>query len=676
MKVFLIRHGSTAGNLEHRYVGKTDEELTQEAVQELRLVRGRCPVPKMVFVSPLKRCCQTAGILFPEMEKVVLSDLRECDFGEFEYRNYQELQRNADYQRWIDSGGTLAFPGGESREEFCDRCCRAFLEGCRQAEEKSCESAAFVVHGGTIMAVLDRYSHPHKDYFEWQVKNAQGFAAELQNDPSGKNAFLLCDVRPLFQGDATGIEEQFVMKKNKRLRCGYTTGSCAAAAAKAAAEMLLTGRSCGWADLMTPKGVRLHLPVLEQRITGNSASCAVRKYAGDDPDATDGILVYAKAEKVDAAAGETGDQQQDASESHVKVADHQAGSARKNSESQIILDGGIGVGRVTKPGLEQPVGAAAINRVPREMITREVEAVCESYEYTGKIKITISVPAGEEIAKKTFNPHIGIVGGISILGTSGIVVPMSEEALIASIHVEMKQKFENGEKYLLITPGNYGADFIRRRELSKALDAEHSMKCSNYVGETLDMASELGVKGILFVAHIGKFIKVSGGVMNTHSAYADCRAELIAAQAVRAMQAKVQKDTSAKQERETQQAVQVHQESGMHGRNQCSGASGQRDMAAAMEIAVRLLGTNTTEEAVGILKEEGLLEETMTEILNRIQFHLQKRCQGALETEVVLFSNQYGYLGETKGAESMMEKIIRQNGLLDVSVDAAKEDEK
>ena len=322
------------------------------------------------------------------------------------------------------------------------------------------------------------------------------------------------------------------------------------------------------------------------------------------------------------------------------------------------------------------MGAAAINRVPREMITREVEAVCESYEYTGKIKITISVPAGEEIAKKTFNPHIGIVGGISILGTSGIVVPMSEEALITSIRVEMKQKFENGEKYLLITPGNYGADFIRRSELSKALDAEHSMKCSNYVGETLDMASELGVKGILFVAHIGKFIKVSGGVMNTHSAHADCRAELIAAQAVRAMQAKVQKDTSAQQERETQQAVQVHQESDMHGRNQCGGASGQRDMAAAMEIAVRLLGTNTTEEAVGILQEEGLLEETMAEILNRIHFHLQKRCQGVFETEVVLFSNQYGYLGETKGAESMMQKIIRQNGLLDVSIDAAKEDEK
>ncbi|MDO4323866.1 MAG: cobalt-precorrin-5B (C(1))-methyltransferase CbiD [Lachnospiraceae bacterium] len=419
------------------------------------------------------------------------------------------------------------------------------------------------------------------------------------------------------------------MKKNKKLRCGYTTGSCAAAAAKAAAEMLLTGRVCRWADLMTPKGVPLHLPVLEQRISENEAVCAVRKYAGDDPDATDGILVYAAARRI---CGE---------EDKGALGEPCTAAAGMQTGGRVLLDGGIGVGRVTKPGLEQPVGAAAINRVPREMIIREAEAVCEAYEYSGRLKITISVPAGVEIAKKTFNPHIGIMGGISILGTSGIVVPMSEEALIASIRVEMRQKYENGEDYLLITPGNYGADFIRRRELSRALDAENSMKCSNYVGETLDMAAELGVKGILFVAHIGKFIKVSGGVMNTHSAHADCRAELIAAQAMR-----------------------------------CGGAPGKRDAAEMMEIARRLLGTNTTEEAVGILKEENLLEGTMAEVLDRIHFHLQKRCQGAFETEVILFSNQYGYLGETEGAEEMMEKIIEQNDRLHAAQKMPEETEK
>ena len=188
------------------------------------------------------------------------------------------------------------------------------------------------------------------------------------------------------------------------------------------------------------------------------------------------------------------------------------------------------MGRVTKPGLEQPVGAAAINRVPRQMIEKEVADVCEEQEYRGGLRVEIFVPGGEETARKTFNPRLGIEGGISILGTSGIVVPMSEAALIASIRLEMEMKKANGAEYLLITPGNYGADFIRQ---NMVLDVENSMKCSNYVGETLDMAVELGIKGILIVAHIGKFIKVAGGIMNTHSRCADSRAELTAAAAAK-----------------------------------------------------------------------------------------------------------------------------------------------
>ncbi|MCD7764296.1 MAG: cobalt-precorrin-5B (C(1))-methyltransferase CbiD [Lachnospiraceae bacterium] len=432
------------------------------------------------------------------------------------------------------------------------------------------------------------------------------------------------------------------MKKSKKLRCGYTTGSCAAAAAKAAAQMLLSSRICFHADLMTPKGIRLHLPVEEQQITEGYASCAVRKYGGDDPDATNGILIYAKAEYLRCDM-ESAVQQLYGNSLENQMSDDKGTGT--GMFSRILIDGGIGVGRVTKPGLEQPVGAAAINRVPREMIRKEVESVCELYEYRGGLKITISVPEGVEIAKRTFNPHLGIKGGISILGTSGIVVPMSEEALIASIRVEMKQKVEQGEQYILITPGNYGADFIRRETAQQTakgdsaepagscsgpgedhltedssgyrhLNAEDSMKCSNYVGETLDIAEELGVKGILFVAHIGKFIKVSGGIMNTHSAHADCRAELMAAQAMRA--------------------------------------------GAPSEVVRQLLDTNTTEEAVGILSETGMLEPTMAEVTSRIQFHLQKHCRGALETEAVIFSNQYGYLGETDGADAMAEKIMEQ----------------
>lgn len=594
MRISLIRHGATAGNLEHRYVGSTDEELTAEAIQRLKEDCDRYPRPDCVFASPLKRCLQTAELLFPEAEVIVLPGLRECEFGEFEYKNYQELQGDDRYQSWIDSGGTLPFPGGESREAFQKRCCKAFLEGCRLAQEEGYQSLAFVVHGGTIMAVLDCFSDPHRDYFDWQVKNGAGFTGNIvfgvpqkdAEDEGQKSAEIIRirELQPLPEPAGTGIEDQFVMKKNKKLRCGYTTGSCAAAASKAAAVMLLTGRVCRRVHLMTPKGVWLHLPVENPVVGEKQSSCAVRKDGGDDPDATHGILICASAEKI--------------------------------PQQEIVIDGGIGVGRVTKPGLEQPVGAAAINRVPREMITREVQSVCEEYEYHGGVRITVSVPEGAEIARKTFNPHIGIMGGISILGTSGIVVPMSEEALIASIRVEMKQKAANGEEYLLITPGNYGADFIRRKERSEALDAENSMKCSNYVGETLDMAAELGIKGILFVAHIGKFIKVSGGIMNTHSAHADCRAELMAAQAMRA--------------------------------------------GAAAGTVQQLLASNTTEEAVQILKDENMLGPTIQEVIRRIHFHLQKRCQGTFATEVILFSNIHGYLGETDGADELMEKIIRQ----------------
>ncbi len=646
MQIYLIRHGSTAGNLEHRYVGTTDEELTQDACQELRLARGKFPVPDVVFTSPLRRCVQTAGILFPEASKEVVFDLKECEFGAFEYKNYKELQGNEAYQSWIDSGGTAAFPGGESREEFSKRCCKAFETACFDALRKKYDTAVFVVHGGTIMAVMEQYARPSRDYFDWQVKNGCGFSCEVCFADVNENCeakepmhtinpgdgrlylkqidFLSCEAN---EKDRIGVEDLFVMKKDKKLRCGYTTGSCAAAAAKAAVWMLLTGQICKRAEIATPKGILLRLPVVEQHISEENAVCAVRKYGGDDPDATDGALIYAQAEKMKLPLGEGADRNDISGACRDGDGERHAG--KMMHKARVSIDGGTGVGRVTKPGLEQPVGAAAINRVPREMIEREVEAVCRNCSYGGGIRITISVPSGVELAKRTFNPHIGIVDGISILGTSGIVVPMSEEALIASIRVEMKQKVENGAQYLLITPGNYGADFIRRKELSGALDAEHSMKCSNYVGETLDMAVSLGAKGILFVAHIGKFIKVSGGIMNTHSAQADCRAELITAQTLRALK----KYNSEKALLETSEIT---------------------------ALAVQLLAANTTEEAVGILQEKNLLKDVITETLGRIHYHLQKRCQGMLETEVILFSNQYGYLGETEGAQCMMEKVMEQ----------------
>lgn len=377
-----------------------------------------------------------------------------------------------------------------------------------------------------------------------------------------------------------GLENHFVMQNNKKLRCGYTTGSCAAAAAKAAALMLLTGHEIRRIDLMTPKKILLHLEILDVMRGKDVVSCAVRKDGGDDPDATHGLLIYAKV--------------------------------KRSKGSGIRIDGGPGVGRVTRKGLEQPVGAAAINRVPRQMIEEAVREICEEQEYPGGMEVEISVPGGEEAAKKTFNPRLGIEGGISILGTSGIVIPMSEAALVASIRIEMEMRHANGTEYLLITPGNYGEDFVRD---STELDVEDSMKCSNYVGETLDMALELGVKGILFVAHIGKFIKVAGGIMNTHSRNADARAELMAAFAVRA--------------------------------------------GADLETAKAVLETITTEEAVTILKEKGLLSRTVELVCEKVKYYLQHRCGGAIRTEAVLFSNTCGYLGETDGAQEMMRFLAK-----------------
>ena len=218
--------------------------------------------------------------------------------------------------------------------------------------------------------------------------------------------------------------EQYVYKNHKKLRYGYTTGSCAAAAAKAAAYMLLSEKEIPVVDLTTPGGVRLHLEVLEPMRTAQEAGCAVRKDGGDDPDVTNGILIRA--------------------------------SVRKTEEPGIFLDGGEGVGRVTKPGLEQPVGEAAINRVPRQMIRENLEQTCRELGYEGGLRVVISVPEGKALVSRTFNPRLGIVGGISILGTTGIVEPMSEQALIDTIRVEIRQKLASLSKFGIVERRNEG----------------------------------------------------------------------------------------------------------------------------------------------------------------------------------------------------------------------------
>mgnify|MGYP000216023185 CR=1 FL=1 len=377
------------------------------------------------------------------------------------------------------------------------------------------------------------------------------------------------------------------------LQMGYTTGSCAAAAAKAAAEMLLSGEEIRQVRLLTPKGIELYLELEEIMRKKSEVSCAVRKYSGDDPDVTNGILVYATVQKVEKKSKINSENSVDLSE-------------------KINLDGGIGIGRVTKPGLEQKIGQAAINKVPRRMICEAVEEVCRKYEYTGNLQVRLSVPEGAEVAKKTFNPRLGIEGGISILGTTGIVEPMSEKALTDTIYLEMKMLKENGTDWCYVVPGNYGMDFLRKK---LHVDTALSVKCSNYVGEVIDDAVRLQMKGILLVGHIGKFIKLAAGIMNTHSHNADARMETLCAAAIRC--------------------------------------------GCTLECAREVLDCNTTDEALQVLDSNHILKKTMEEIMRQIQFYLDHHSYHQILLGAVVFSNEYGYLGQTADAGELINKISK-----------------
>ena len=214
------------------------------------------------------------------------------------------------------------------------------------------------------------------------------------------------------------------------MRYGFTTGSCAAAASKAAAYMLLTGKAKNKITIQTPKGIAYTADITDIKRSENEVSCAVIKDGGDDPDVTTGSYIYASV--------------------RILHSDTCALCKKKQDLVIINIDGGDGVGRVTKPGLDQPVGNAAINHVPREMIEKEVREVCELLDFKGTLDITISVPKGKELAERTFNPRLGIVGGISILGTSGIVEPMSSQALIDTIRVELRQRYSFGYDYVAV----------------------------------------------------------------------------------------------------------------------------------------------------------------------------------------------------------------------------------
>ena len=371
--------------------------------------------------------------------------------------------------------------------------------------------------------------------------------------------------------------DYYIRSGQKQLRCGYTTGTCAALAAAGATELLLSGKKPETLSLMTPKGIPVKTAPDYLSLNGEISVCGVKKDAGDDADVTHGLTV----------------------EAHVK----------KSRSCGIVIDGGEGVGRVTKPGLDQPVGYAAINRMPRRMIEEQVQQVCDTFGYDGGIEVLICIPGGKEAAKKTFNPMLGVEGGLSVLGTSGIVEPMSEQALVDTIAVELRQAAAMGAKRLILTPGNYGEEFLRENKIAQK--ADKVVKCSNFIGDALDIAGTHSFEEILLVGHIGKLVKLAGGVMNTHSKYADCRTELVCAHAALC--------------------------------------------GASREVCTELMQAATTDACIEILDRANLRDIVLDSLFKAIQHHLEHRVRGKYRIGAVLFSNQYGLLGQTQMAKEITE---------------------
>ena len=468
---------------------------------------------------------------------------------------------------------------------------------------------------------------------------------------------------------------EYVEKDGKRLRCGFTTGSCAAAAAAAAAQMLLSGEIVREVEIRTPGGPLYRAQILEPELrfaenrldkkgrpnntearpdkkecgegtqTPVSCRCAVRKDGGDDPDITTGTLIAAE----------------------VFITD----------EPGISIDGGTGIGRVTKPGLDQPVGAAAINSVPRKMIAENVERVLNIWKNknagaadTGRkkkktliivpdqtpeqkplrkvpdqtpdqtlagapfgLRIIISAPEGEMLAQHTFNPRIGITGGISILGTTGIVEPMSDRAVVETIRTQMKVLRAQGRRTVVAAPGNYGLAFLTEKY---GLREDEIVLISNYAAEAAELAAEAGFEGLLLAGHIGKLVKIAGGARNTHSMYGDRRMETLW---------EIAKEFCREQDREAL----------------------RKELAdcvmtdAALEVLGRYGVKEQNADRDGLKEQKAgqcsLKEQTAREMARRICGYLAEWSGGRLRAETIVFSNKSCELVQSAGAEEMLRSI-------------------
>ena len=393
--------------------------------------------------------------------------------------------------------------------------------------------------------------------------------------------------------------DSYVYKNQKKLKCGITTGSCAACAAYGAAVHLLLSEKNKEISLCTPKGITIEVPVFfveegEEKGIKYAEYMAI-KDSGDDPDVTEGMEVHVRVYALEKEENITETRKVFSSEDYDKL----------------FLDGGIGIGRVTKAGLEQEIGQAAINKVPRKMIFNAMQAVREKASYEGALKAVVIMPSGEELAKKTFNPKLGIEGGLSVLGTSGIIEPMSEKAIVDTIEAFIKQLSNNGEDTILVTPGNYGQGYVKEK---LGLSLENGVKCSNYIGETIDLSVSYGMKHFILVGNIGKLVKLAAGIMNTHSRIADARGEIF----------------------------------GVHAA-MCGADS---------DTVKRLVECINTDKMLEILEEKAIKEAVMKSIIDSIEKKMRQRIGDSMEFSVILFSEKYGYLGATENADTLLD-ILR-----------------
>lgn len=372
--------------------------------------------------------------------------------------------------------------------------------------------------------------------------------------------------------------DRTIEKNGKELRYGYTTGSCATAATKAALLMFINQKKQESVLIKTPKGWDLDLLIHDQTYNSQGASCSVIKDSGDDPDVTNGVKVFSRVYPA--------------------------------SESGVHFHAGQGVGTVTSPGLSIPVGQAAINPVPRQMIEEVIaEVLAQADDKVGKgWNVEISIPQGVELAKRTFNPKLGIVGGLSVIGTSGIVEPMSEEALKASLKLELSVLKARGLEQIIFVPGNYGKDFADELNLPESA----LVKTSNYLGFMLDEAERMEIKKILLIGHLGKLVKVAGGIFNTHSNVADGRMEILTAYA------------------------------GLLG--------------GGRELLTSIMQAKTTDEATDlILKAE--LPGYFDTLAQAVKKKVTGRVYGNIEIEVIIFSRELGFLGQSQNAETMRDSL-------------------